>query len=240
MVSKMAIGDIEALKDDGIELTPEEIVRLNAFGLKVERNFDSSEYFVLPRVALIGDVVLHEPTIGSEIWIEQVGKVFDMEDPYTFIQLRAFSLAVPSKELPNPYDKELVRETTTNFFKERLGDFTVNQINNALEYAILGNNERDFEQKAKIAKEKEKADDKSDEFCYEAGLLRQGIVYGIGNADEIRDMTVSEVRLYVEFELHKRFGSEKVKSEHSSKLGEYFAVLDEIRENHKKNEVEEK
>lgn len=53
-------------------------------------------------------------------------------------------------------------------------------------------------------------------------------------------MTVSEVQLYVEFELHKKFGSEKQKSEHSKNIGEYYAVLDEIRDNHKKNEVEGK
>lgn len=69
MVSKMAISDIEALKEDGIELTPQEIIRLNAFGLKVERNTESSEYSVPPRVSILGDVAFHEPTIGSEIWM---------------------------------------------------------------------------------------------------------------------------------------------------------------------------
>lgn len=233
----MAVGDIEALEDDGIKLSPEEIIRLNAFGLKVERNFDTSEYFVLPRVALIGDVQIHEPTIGSEIWIEKTSKVFDLEDPYTFLQLRVYSLSVPSKELPDPYDKEKVKEITTKFFKEKLGDFTLFQVQNALEYAMSGNDPCSMEQRAKRVIDKEdKSQMETENYCYEAGLMRQGIMYGIGKVEDIKEMTVSEVRMFIEYKLFQKFGSEKTKSEHSTRLGEYFAVLDEIRDNHK-NEV---
>lgn len=209
MVSKMAIGDIEALKDDGIELTPEEIIRLNAFGLKVERNTDSSEYFVLPRVSLLGDVVFHEPTIGSEIWLGQVSKCFDMDDPTTYFQLRGYSLCVPYKDLPDPFDKEKVKEVTSSFFREKLGDFTMLQVQNALEYVLFGNDAIAKEERAKVAKDKDKQDgDEDDEnFCYEIGLLRQGVIYNLGSKQEILEMTVSEVALYVEYEMYMKFGS---------------------------------
>ena len=91
MVSKMAMEDIEALREEGIEVTPEEIIRLNAFGLKVERNTDSSEYSIMPRVAILGDVVFYEPTIGSEMWFNNVSKVFDLDDYQTYFQLRVYS-----------------------------------------------------------------------------------------------------------------------------------------------------
>lgn len=243
MISKMAIGDIEALQDDGIKLTPEEIIRLNAFGLKVERNSDSAEYFVLPRVSMLGDVVFHEPTIGSEIWLAQAGKMFDMEDSQTYIQLRAYSLGVPTKELPDPFDKEVVKEKVAAFFKDKLGDYTIWQVNNALEYAVFGNNPAAAEKRADKAIKKENAEnDENDEdnYCYEVGLLRQGIIYGFGNKEQIKEMTASEIQMFVEYQLQMKFGSQKTKSEHSKNIGEYYAVLDEIKENHKKSEGENK
>ena len=70
MTSAMARDDIEALKDDGIDLTVDEIVRINAFGLRVERGAESAELYNLPRASILGDVVFHEPTIGSDIWLK--------------------------------------------------------------------------------------------------------------------------------------------------------------------------
>ena len=238
MISKMAIGDIEALQDDGIKLTPEEIIRLNAFGLKVERNTDSSEYFVLPRVAIIGDVVLREPTLGSEIWLGQISKQFDMEDPYTYIQLRAFSLSVPPDELPDPFDKEVVKQKTTGFIRDKLGSCTIRQVQNALEYAVFGNCETACEERAKKAVEKNNTDN-VDNYCYEVGVLRQGIVFGLGNPDDIKKMTLSEAQMFIEYKMQMKYGSQKTKSEHSKYIGEYYAVLDELKEKHK-NEGEVK
>ena len=70
MTSAMARDDIEALKDDGIDLSVDEIVRINAFGLRAERGAESAELYNLPRTAILGDVVFHEPTIGSDIWLK--------------------------------------------------------------------------------------------------------------------------------------------------------------------------
>ena len=56
MISKMAMEDIEALRGEGITVTPEEAIRLNAFGLKVERNAESSEFYAMPRASVRGDV----------------------------------------------------------------------------------------------------------------------------------------------------------------------------------------
>lgn len=240
MVSKMAISDIEALKEDGIELTPQEIIRLNAFGLKVERNTESAEYSVPPRVSILGDVAFHEPTIGSEVWMQQVGNVFDMDEAGTYFQLRAYSLSRDWRELPPPLEKEKVKEQTTKFFKEQLGSFTMRQLQNALEYAIFGNDPTAHEMRSKFSMDKDDdgEEDENEKSCYEVGLMRQGIMFKIGSPDEIKDMTPSEVRLYIEYNLQMKFGSQKTKSEHSKNLGEYYTVLDEIKNNHSQEVIE--
>ena len=94
MISEMAMEDIEALRADGIEVTPRDVVRLNALGLKVERAERASSDFAMPRVAFLGRMPLREPTIAAELWFDETGHVFDHEDGDTILLLRAFSMSV--------------------------------------------------------------------------------------------------------------------------------------------------
>ena len=50
MISKMAMEDIAALRADGIDVPPREVVRLNVLGLRVERGPESPDVFAAPRV----------------------------------------------------------------------------------------------------------------------------------------------------------------------------------------------
>ena len=93
MISKMAMEDIDSLAAEGINLTPQEIIRLNAFGLKVEKGTDAAEQFALPRVALLGKLAIRQPTIGSEIWFSQASQVYDIEETGTYSIIRAYSLS---------------------------------------------------------------------------------------------------------------------------------------------------
>lgn len=234
MVSKMAMEDIEALSEEGIQVTPEEIIRLNAFGLKVERNSNSSEFTVMPRVSIIGDVTFYEPTIGSELWLNNVGKTFDLEDAQTYIQLRTYSLSKRQEELTDPFDKEKVRQEVSKLFSESLSNYTFEQVQNAVGYVVFGNNPSDRERRAvsNINKDEDEEQPKDENTCYEVGLLRQGVMYKLGSPEEIKKMTVSELELLVEYELYLKFGSERNKSQHTKNLAEYYGVLDEIRSSH--------
>lgn len=94
MISKMAIEDIDSLAEEGIKLTPREIVRLNAYGLKVERSTDAAERYALPRVAMLGKLTLRQPTIGSEIFLQKAAAVFDFDSVDTWLTLRVLSLSI--------------------------------------------------------------------------------------------------------------------------------------------------
>lgn len=86
--------------------------------------------------------------------------------------------------------------------------------------------------KLSMEKDNEGEEEENEKSCYEIGLLRQGIMFKIGSPSEIKDMTPSEVRMYIEYQLTMKYGSQKVKSEHAKNLGEYYTVLDEIKNNH--------
>ena len=188
----------------------------------------------MPRVAILGDVVFYEPTIGSEMWFNNVSKVFDLDDYQTYFQLRVYSLSKKQEELVSPLDKESVKQEVEKLFSEILSKYTIEQVHNAIGYAILGNDPSDMERRAVSVVEKEKKEDKpkDENYSYEVGLLRQGVLYKLGSPEEIKKMTVSEVELLVEYELYLKFGSEKNKSTHTKNLAEYYGVLDEIRSSH--------
>ena len=236
MISKMAMEDIEALRGEGITVTPEEAIRLNAFGLKVERNTESSEFYAMPRVSVLGDVTFHEPTIGSELWLNRVGKTFDLDDVETFMQLRAYSLSRPHDQLAPPEDKENLKKAVCDFVSGKLAGYTVQQVQNAVSYAVLGNDPSKCEARPLSSIKKEKAEEEEarddEDYCYEIGLLRQGVMYRLGSAEQIRKMTTSELEMLVEYELYMKFGSERKKSQHEKNLVDYYGVLDEIRGAH--------
>ena len=96
MVSEMAMEDVEALRAAGGDVSPRDVVRLNALGLKVERAAHAPDFAAVPRTAELCGLVFREPTIAAEAWMEEACGVFDDEDWQTVLLLRALSLSKPS------------------------------------------------------------------------------------------------------------------------------------------------
>ena len=69
----MAKNDLMSLREQGYQPTDEEIIKLNDLALKIERGKETTPVN-MPRIAVVGNVVLHEPTIGSIQWWENFGK----------------------------------------------------------------------------------------------------------------------------------------------------------------------
>ena len=67
MISKTAQADVEDMWEAGLKPTYDDIVRLNALGLTVERIKSGFALNVLPRVAFLGEAAFREPTIGADI-----------------------------------------------------------------------------------------------------------------------------------------------------------------------------
>lgn len=53
MVSQMAKDDLCALEEQGVKLTIEDIVKLNALGCRCENHPDSLAFYALPRCAFV-------------------------------------------------------------------------------------------------------------------------------------------------------------------------------------------
>lgn len=67
MLSPMAKNDIQRLRENGCEITDEEVIALNDLALEIENGKDTTAVNH-PRFAFAGNVVLHEPTVGALEW----------------------------------------------------------------------------------------------------------------------------------------------------------------------------
>lgn len=72
-LAKTAKIDLENLRVGGYTPTDEEVIQLNDLAVRIERGKDTTPANA-PRIAFAGDVVLHEPTVGSIEWWNNYGK----------------------------------------------------------------------------------------------------------------------------------------------------------------------
>ena len=241
MISRMAMEDIEALRADGIDVPPREVVRLNALGLRVERGPYSAELSAAPRVAFVGGCVLREPTLGAEMWLRQTFDAFDGDDGQTYFSLRVLSCLVPWRELPDPSAERAVRKAIKSAMKS-LGDATVRQVSDALEWCIDGRLPETGEKPPPRPSDGEGTDNEADElperYSPEFGLFHRGMAVRIGTAADMKDMTYSAMLAACEraeelATVSAFAGGRDRKAEKSEALGDYMRALDAVRQDNR-------
>lgn len=169
----MAIEDIEALKHDGLEPTPTDIIRLNALACKYEQQkskFAFADAYSLPRVAAIADGIwFRQPTLGHEIWLDKVARYVDMSDYGTVLAVNAYALSRDQCELPNADDIATVHKAVEEYAKTMSG-YMHSQIFAALDYV-----KNDLVANDEYAERKSKDNDEDAELleCIAIGVLHE-------------------------------------------------------------------
>lgn len=79
MTSQMAMDDIRQLKKQGVDVDPEDVVRLNALGLKITEDPDC-ELAALPRVATIEGVMFRQPSVAKDILLDDMFRLFNKDE----------------------------------------------------------------------------------------------------------------------------------------------------------------
>ena len=194
MISKTAKADIEDMWEAGLKPTFDDIIRLNALALEVERTRSGFALNHLPRVAFLGEVAFREPTIGADIWLDEASQLFAADKAETFMLLRAFSLSMPQDKLPDPYDEKAVLKGVAEM-SDRLAFATLGQMSAAIGYAVHGFEHDSCE--VPVASAEGHSDDgrtESVQSSYDIGLLREGMALRIGSAAELRALPRREMR----------------------------------------------
>lgn len=232
MVSEMAMEDVEQLEREGVRLTPREIIRLNAYGVRAQKNSDLAELSQLPRACVLNGIGFSEPTIGADIWLHEVSRVMDMDDFQTFAVVKAVQLSRKWSELPNPLDVESVQKACEEM-KERLRGTTFRQLFAVLEYIQNGNSAEAFEAGPKNGDDEDEDGDSAcprDDVDYFVGVVSEGLILEIGSISDIKGMTTSQLQTLIAYKNAMKYGPNKARE--ARYLGDYYQVLEEIKKAH--------
>lgn len=229
MVSAYAMEDVERMEAEGLKPAPADIIRLNALGCRVERGEHDEGLSTMPRCAFVGDLVFREPTIGSEIWIADVSRQFDMENAETLLLVRAYALARDQKDLPDALDAAAVKAEVERFKREKLAAMTVRELVAAVGYAMHGNGAAALEFAEEDRGSGGSPDATSSRTCVELGLLYRGMAMRLGSAAELKALTSSTLDEMILLAIDRDDRIEIRKEEHARFEGEYLRTLGAIR-----------
>nr|AIF26372.1 hypothetical protein [uncultured bacterium fosmid pJB16B1] len=138
MISDLFRKDYRQMTAQGVTFTPEDIVRLNALAVKVKLSQNAAQEINLPRLAFLDDLTLREPTIAHDLWIEEASRWIDCRDDRNFMWLHGYALSRPAEDLVDALKPKKVIKAVYRFAAKRLCRFTRVQLQEAIEYVLVG------------------------------------------------------------------------------------------------------
>ena len=160
MIADLFRKDYRQMTAQGVKFTPEDIVLLNALAVKVRLSQNAARTTHLPRLAFLPvrfgrfgmfgrfirfctfqtsqTLVLREPTIAHEMWIEQATRYIKMDSDRAFDLLHGYALAHPAEKLVSADDPKRLIRTVFTFGKRHLNHLTREQLSAAVDYVLFG------------------------------------------------------------------------------------------------------
>ena len=143
--------DYRQMKARGVKFTPEDIVLLDALAVKVRLSRSAAHTTHLPRLAFLPkrrsgvltaffgrEIVLREPTIAHELWLEKATRFIKMDNDRSFDLLHGYALSLPAEKLVSADDPKRLIRTVFTFAKRHLDHLTRNQLSAAVDYVLFG------------------------------------------------------------------------------------------------------
>ena len=209
MISDIFRKDYRQMTAQGVKLTPEDIVRLNALAVVAERSLNAAATIALPRVAFLPktrrgvlaalferEIVLREPTIAHDLWIEQAMRFVPM-DNRNLNFLYGYALSREADRLVDAFSPKKLIRTVFRFAAKRLALYTDDQLSAAVDYCLFGADwtagERGPQNKGEAASSP--LDEKSEPPSPTLGLLVRARALRLPiTLDDAKRMTASELQ----------------------------------------------
>lgn len=193
MVSELAARDAKKLEAAGVRLSLEECVRLNALGLRAECVKGDRPSYLLPRVAIVEGLVIREPTLAQQIWVDDFSRLVNSMDRVTTLCASAFAYSTPTENLPDIQDVVACRNAIRDTF-ERIKESGVRSLAAALLYVVEGcdHTAGEFPPPAKNEKPQELKDD--DDISVALAILLDGSLLRLGiSLSEAKKLTRAQM-----------------------------------------------
>ena len=144
-LSDQFLKDYRQMSAQGVKFTPEDIVLLNALSVKTQISSTAARDVHLPRLAFLprdswwrAPLVLREPTVAHDLWLEMAERWIDTSRDENFLFLHAFALSRHPGKLPDANAPKRAIKAVFTFAGKRLAKFTRRQLQGAVDYALFG------------------------------------------------------------------------------------------------------
>lgn len=236
MVSKIAEQTIQKWWSEGLKPTVQDITDLNAVGLALENNSDSSSFCCVPRVGFLDDYCFHEPTVAKRLYIDELMLLIDA-DVQTQIYAVCYCLYTPMEELVDLKSRRKATKAIARFVKDVLSGFTETQILAMVDYVMTGNDVNTLSGSySDDSKPKSPSDIPDKCRSYTRLLLNNAIVQGV-DAASCDDVTIEQLeRILFLAALHD--GTDSLKDKNCELTGRFYQVSGKIYTRLKKEKEE--
>ena len=228
MVSELAIGDIEQIVSEGGCVSPRDVIRLNALGLKIT-NSDKCDLATLPRVAVLNGITFAQPTIKHQIFADRCLELCD-DASETYYAVMGWILSHGSDELDDVLwrDPKRLNQVVTDWVFADLGDVTIDQIKRVVDYCVWGCDQTTGEYPAYIKDKVEDDDDIGGSRSWALADYLHACTVGIQSEAALR-ATSPQLSQMIEraYQIH----GYPLTDQEKRLTGQYYATLDEIRKN---------
>lgn len=135
MFSQLAKEDLEDLRAEGCSPTDEDVVRLHALGARVASGEEEQPYN-MPRFAVCGGVVFHEPTVAAREWYFFAKSLARSEEEDDWFFFFACAKGRERGYLSGLFDEREVRKAVKEFKKSITA--TKAEVALAIRYVVSG------------------------------------------------------------------------------------------------------
>lgn len=225
MVSNLFLRDYKRLKAEGVELSVEDIIRLNALAVKVRRSNDCFADVHLRRAVFLDGLTLMQPTIGHELWLERVGQYLDFDQGQNFRVAYCYALShSDANSLPNPLHYRWTLWRMFRWARINLARITSEMVEDAIDYVLFGGDWTTGETAPK--KSADKADDTPKSYV---GVVLAGVARRLPlSLEDAKRLTPSQ--LIAAIKAARRIdGDADLDEDRNTALGEYFRALNEVK-----------
>lgn len=233
MTSRLAESTYQQWLSEGLKPSFKDICDLNAVGINLERNSDSSAFYSIGRIGFLGDYIFHEPTIAKRIYIDELTQILG-DDAQSQIYAISYVLFTDTCDLPSLNDKKKIVKAIARFTKDILSGFSETQIIACMSYVLTGNDELEGMYGNNETQSVKDIPDSCSSYAMQ--LLNKALAYNIPK-DSADDKTIKQLEDILALVAIKS-GQDVLKDKNIELTGKFYTVSGKIYSRLKKEKEE--
>ena len=225
MVSELAIEDIDSIISEGGKVSPRDVIRLNALGLRITDD-PSYELAAMPRVASLEGIIFKQPTIAQDMFLDEAARVYDA-DKATILALEAYVLSRDSVDWEELRSPKIFAVKVGAWVKANLGKVTADQLRRTIDYCLYGVDPDTGEMPVLMADEKEQL--KSGIGTDKSWALAKFLHAASIGIDSVAALRATSPQLSAMIERAYLINKVPLSDKDKAATAEYYMTLDDVR-----------